>query len=520
MKLSNINKNNKIYLFLVFAFTLFFTLHYGYRGVLPIDSFLIFDAGYKILNGVHPFKDYWSITGPLLDYLQYTIFYLLDVSWFSYILHAALVNCLLSILSFYFFVKFGLSKFFSLVYATGISILAYPSIGSPFVDHHAVIFSLISVYFLILAFKEDKKKFWFFSSFSLALSFFSKQIPSAYLGILLLSAIILYLLYFKKKQSYNFLFFLLGGSTIVIIFLSIFITNEIPIKNFLVQYIYYPMSIGNDRILNLKYDFNNTVLQFKIIYISIIPLLVLNFFLLIKNNKKEEDVKNIFILTLAFVSALLFIYVQLLTRNQILIFFLIPFYLGLTHLYVNKYYNKKLLIFLIIALFFFSTTKYHLRFNQYKKFMDLEKAKFNKSIDFKVFDEKLSKLMWLTNEYIENPSIEIEILNEVKDKLIEDKENKIIITDYQFFPAIIKNKFFAPNKWFDDLSVPKKNNKYFQIYKTFFISKLKANEIKNIYIIGSDKPKYILVLFDDKKCISQTKINDVFLKLSIDNCFK
>jgi hypothetical protein len=143
LKLSNINKNNKIYLFLVFAFTLFFTLHYGYRGVLPIDSFLIFDAGYKILNGVHPFKDYWSITGPLLDYLQYTIFYLLDVSWFSYILHAALVNCLLSILSFYFFVKFGLSKFFSLVYATGISILAYPSIGSPFVDHHAVIFSLI-----------------------------------------------------------------------------------------------------------------------------------------------------------------------------------------------------------------------------------------------------------------------------------------------------------------------------------------------------------------------------------------
>ena len=126
--------------------------------------------------------------------------------------------------------------------------------------------------------------------------------------------------------------------------------------------------------------------------------------------------------------------------------------------------------------------------------------------------------MWLTNEYIENPSIEIEILNEVKDKLIEDKENKIIITDYQFFPAIIKNKVSESIK--QKNYVPKKNNKYFRVFKTFFISKLKANEIKNIYIIGSDKPKYILVLFDDKKCISQTKINDVFLKLSIDNCFK
>jgi hypothetical protein len=96
-------KNKEIYLFLTIAITLIFTLHYGYRGVLPIDSFLIFDAGYKVLNDLHPFKDYWSITGPLLDYLQYFLFYLLGVSWFSYILHAAIINSFLSALSYYFF---------------------------------------------------------------------------------------------------------------------------------------------------------------------------------------------------------------------------------------------------------------------------------------------------------------------------------------------------------------------------------------------------------------------------------
>ena len=149
MKLNYLNKSKKIYFLIILAFTFLFTLNYGYRGVLPIDSFLIFDAGYKILNDIHPFKDYWSITGPLLDYLQFILFYLLDISWFSYILQATLINCLLAALSFYFFIKFGLSQIYSFIYAIGVSVLAYTSIGSPFMDHHAVIFSLLSVYFLV-----------------------------------------------------------------------------------------------------------------------------------------------------------------------------------------------------------------------------------------------------------------------------------------------------------------------------------------------------------------------------------
>ena len=31
----------------------------AYRGVFPIDSFIIFDAGFNIISGNHPFKDYW-----------------------------------------------------------------------------------------------------------------------------------------------------------------------------------------------------------------------------------------------------------------------------------------------------------------------------------------------------------------------------------------------------------------------------------------------------------------------------
>ena len=63
--------NNKVFIFVALSlFSFLINQHYGNRGVFPIDSFLIFDAANNILSGNHPFKDYWSITGPLLDYVQ------------------------------------------------------------------------------------------------------------------------------------------------------------------------------------------------------------------------------------------------------------------------------------------------------------------------------------------------------------------------------------------------------------------------------------------------------------------
>ena len=87
-----------------------FTFYSGYRGVYPIDSFIIFDSGYKVLNGIHPFKDYWTVTGPLLDYLQSIFFYLTGINWFSYVIHAVTINCLVSTSLFYFLLKIGVEK--------------------------------------------------------------------------------------------------------------------------------------------------------------------------------------------------------------------------------------------------------------------------------------------------------------------------------------------------------------------------------------------------------------------------
>ena len=61
---------NIIYFIILAVFSIFINQYFGYRGVFPIDSFVNYDPSYNITAGNHPFKDYWTITGPFLDYIQ------------------------------------------------------------------------------------------------------------------------------------------------------------------------------------------------------------------------------------------------------------------------------------------------------------------------------------------------------------------------------------------------------------------------------------------------------------------
>ena len=511
-------KEKKFFFYILIIFnSLIFTLYYGYRGIFPIDSFLIFNSGYNVLNNFHPFKDYWSITGPLLDYLQSAFFLIFDVNWFSYVMHAVFINTILAVFIFYFLNKIKLNQNLSLIYAIAISILAYPSTGTPFMDHHAVIFCLFSICCFIIGINQKRKKYWFLSSLFIVFSFFSKQIPSVYLLVLLSISIIFYKIYFKEKYFVDVSFFILGGMIGFSIFFIIFISNEIPIQNFLLQYIYYPMSLGGNRLDELNFDFNNTIAQFKFIYFALLPLLFVFFSML--NNKKnsKSQKKDLFILVFVLFTSLIFIYGQLLTKNQVLIFFLIPFYLGIGNIYVSRYLKKKHLIFFIAFIFCISLTKYHIRFNHDKKFMELTNVDFNLAVNAKIIDNKLSNLKWITPEYPETPLQEINYLNEAKNILIKDKTSKILITDYQFLSAIIKNNNVSPNKWYDDLSVPSKESKFFDQYKNFYLYSIKSQKIENIYTLGLDKEKYIQVVLD-KNCFDKEKINKILTKLNLKSC--
>ena len=270
----------------------------------------------------------------------------------------------------------------------------------------------------------------------------------------------------------------------------------------------------------MKIDFDNSVGQFKFIYFALIPLIVVTIVLFKKNKNSFLKNKELIISIFFLASILVFIYCQLLTKNQILIFSLIPISLAFSHTYTQKFFNKKYFTYFILFIFVISISKYHLRFNHNKKFMELNNANFEKTISPVNLDERLSGLKWITPDYISEPTKEMDLLVEVKKNLINVKENKIIVTDYQFFSSLLFNEIASPNKWYDELSTPNKNNKYYTNYKNFFLEKLKINKVKYIYFIG--KNMHNTDFFDDfsylNSCIISKNINELLIEFNISKC--
>ena len=251
-------------------------------------------------------------------------------------------------------------------------------------------------------------------------------------------------------------------------------------------------------------------MQFKYIYITLIPLVVSTFFLL-KIKKKDLAKKNDLIVSFLFLgSVLILVYCQLLTKTQVLIFFLIPLSAAYSHAYVIKYFNKKYLLYFIITIFIFSTAKYHQRFNENRKFIELEKADLDLAVDASQLDKRLRGLQWITPHYPHKPLEEINFLIDARNILSQDMKEKIIVTDYQFFSSLLNNEFASPNKWYDNLSIPDKKNKYYYVYKNFFLDKIKKNKIKHIYFIGKGKNEmyFFRELFDKNECIVSNQFNE------------
>ena len=114
------------------------------------------------------------------------------------------------------------------------------------------------------------------------------------------------------------------------------------------------------------------------------------------------------------------------------------------------------------------------------------------------------------------------MLIETKNILNGVKDRKIIVTDYQFFSSLLDNQFVSPNKWYDGLSVPNKNNKYYYEFKDFFITKLKLNDIKYIYFIGQNKHTmyFFNELIQKNECILSQRINELLVEFDINKCEK
>ena len=509
-----------IHISLLLFLSILVNYYFGSIGVWPIDTFAFFDSANFINKGFLPIRDYWTSNGLLIDFVQAIFFKFFGANWMIYLLQSTILNFLFSYFTYNFLRNEGLGPTNSLFYSLLVSILAYPSSGTPFPDHHAIFLSIIGIFLLINAIKKDKFIIWFFIPIILFLAFLSKQTPSAFFIILILFYSILFSIY---KKNYNlFIPLIIFSILIILLFIYFLFLNQIYIQDFVTQYILFPLTIGSERAGSLDlYSFLNklfTELKFVFVTIVIIIIQIVREF-----SQKKKYFSIIFNSNFIFlIVSIILILNQNLIKNQNIIFFLLPILIGLIHLKIDKNYKfREKLINLIIICSILLSIKYHYRFNVDRKLLELEGIEKTQLIDSANISSNLRGLKWITVTSANKIKNEAILLKESIDFLKINKKDSLIISDYQFILSEIDHSHYPPNRWHteDGVSYPLEGNKFHELYLKFYKDKLKRNKIKKIFsLYPLDQNNFDFIL--GKECIKTTKINKILNKHEIFNCFE
>ena len=509
-----------IFLLLLIILSLSFNQYYANKGAFPIESFAHFDSAYRILQGDIPFRDYWAVSGIFIDYIQSLFFFLFGNHFQIYVLHASVFNLLITLIVFNFFKQLELNNIFSFFYSTCFLILAYTTSGTLYVDHHASLICFISILFLILAIKNEDRKYFFLIPFLIGIAFLTKPAPTVYFFIFISLILLVYILSNKK---YNLIKFLVSSTLIFISLIFAFgYINNIPLDSFVNQYILFPGTIAESRFNNLDISFNNFFLKFKFIYVFLIPIIII-FFNFVFRKKNFLFSKSFFYFLAIFILCISLIFHQNNTKNQLFILFLIPYLAAFLHIQLRlikiPYYNFFSLLICITCLIF--TIKYHSRYNEDRKFHELQNVDFSKTIDASLINKKLSGLKWITPIEPENPKLEINQIINLLNLIKNDETKKMIITNYSFFSVVLNENTNSPSRWFipNGGAYPvNKKNKYFIAYKNLLIQIINEKKIEKIVII---KPvnKSEITRYLGSKCFIEKKIGKITLEMKIKkNC--
>jgi len=209
------------------------------------------------------------------------------------------------------------------------------------------------------------------------------------------------------------------------------------------------------------------------------------------------------------------IFHQVLTKNQIFIFFLIPILLGLSEINVkNKYFS-----YFIILLCLFTTVKYHERFNEKRKFHELVNVDLSKASKAELIDRKLKNLKWITPQYRKNSMEEIDNINRIKKILKNDSRKKMVLSNYPFLSVILNEEFFSTTRWhtFDGTDYPQVGNKYFESYEKLFLKQINENKISVIYTIHPVSKTQIYDVLNPS-CFDENKINELIITFDLKTC--
>ena len=510
-KINKVNwHSNIIYLFIIIGFSFLINDHFGHKGLMPLDDLQNFNSGYRILSGDFPFKDYYSISGPILDLTQALFYKLFGVSWNSLVIHSSFFYCLYALSIFFFLKNYNFSNNIALIYSLSGALLMSPTSGNPTVEHHSLILSTISLILFIIGSKRKSKPLVFLVPFVLTIAFFIKQVPTAYF-IILISAIYFMQLFGKIKIKEIFSIIVVGFLSLFLVLLF-FYMNNVKIAAIFEQYIIFALSLGENRISSINFENIFDIIK-KLLFsiFCLIPLIIFFF----------KD-KNYDFLILSIGLFILLVFYELHSMNQLITFSLLPIFIFFVHKKIlEQDYNMLLivLLFIIITYAFFRILRFDIYyifgffiflifigytylkkifkveyliiiyllistsfyFEKYVKLRKWDDISFNKKNFFKgeQIDNKFKNLKWQTAYFNESYN-EKEFILKMKNLVQEiGMDNFLYITDYQIFNVILNKRDFSPVKyWHYNTSFPSKSHPARKKFEIFFKSKLKDNNIR------------------------------------------
>lgn len=185
----------------------------------------------------------------------------------------------------------------------------------------------------------------------------------------------------------------------------------------------------------------------------------------------------------------------------------------------NLSIKNKMLRAASIILCVIGTLKYHERFNENRKFHELQNVNLTIAINANIIDKKLDGLKWISPQFRDAPKTEVEVINEIKNILRKDERKKMVLGNYPFLSVILKEDFFSTTRWhvFDGTDYPQIGNTYFNSYKKLLVNKIKDNKIQVIYtILPVNSPQ--IYNYIDKACFQKKQIKKFIAAHLVKKC--
>ena len=182
---------------------------------------------------------------------------------------------------------------------------------------------------------------------------------------------------------------------------------------------------------------------------------------------------------------------------------------------------KNIFSYLSIIILVFITFKYHLRYNENRKFHELNDINFNKAVSAKNIDKSLNGLLWINPFFEGDPNQEISYIKLGQKQLESSKKQIMLISHYSFLDSITEKKLNYPNKsfTFEGASMPIQEGKFFEKYKKFLFKKIDNNKIEEIYFFKHENiSRKIIETYFSQECYKLEE-NNVFYIYKI-QCLK